>query len=104
MARPIYSEIRQNLIEILYYLQEGYGYQLTKIYLEIFPKCTREVIYYHLKKGVDLGEITLKDVRQEEGNYSWGPKAQKIYYSLGPEAKPKGSERVRLVMQQLGLL
>ena len=64
-GRPVFSEIRQNIIEILFYLGKGYGYQVSKIYQKIFPACTREVIYYHLKKGVDLGEIKIKEVKND---------------------------------------
>jgi hypothetical protein len=94
-GRPIGSEIRQNIIEILFYLQKGYGYQISKIYQHIFPSCTREVIYYHLKKGVALGEIQISEVKVEKGNYSWGADVEKKYYSLAENAKPKGSERIK---------
>ncbi len=94
-GRPVFSEIRQNIIEILFYLGKGYGYQVSKIYQKIFPACTREVIYYHLKKGVDLGEIIIKEVKKEHGDYSWGQDVTKTYYSIGPNAKPKGSDRVK---------
>ncbi|MFT4303018.1 MAG: hypothetical protein ACMXYG_00495 [Candidatus Woesearchaeota archaeon] len=102
-GRPIFSEIRQNIIEILFYMQKGYGYQISKIYKQIFPSCTREVIYYHLKKGVDLGEIEIKEVKREQGDYSWGDNVQKTYYCLGPNATPKGSERVKKEIEKLNL-
>lgn len=94
-GRPTKSEIRQNLIEILAVKGEGYGYELAKIYNEIFPHCTRENIYYHLRKGVALGEFVLKEVKEEKGDYSWGSVVEKKYYALGPAAKPRGNERVR---------
>jgi hypothetical protein len=53
------------------------------------------VIYYHLKKGTDLGEFKVNKVIRENGDFSWGNEAEKIYYSLGKEAQPSGSERVR---------
>ncbi len=93
-GRPVRSEIRQNIVDILYYMKKGYGYQIYKIYLAIFPKCTSEVIYYHLRKGAKLGEFKLSQIKQEKGNFSWGPVAEKVYYSLGPEARPRLIRRV----------
>lgn len=94
-GRPVSSEIRQNIIEILSNIGKGYGYQISKLYQQIFPHCTREVIYYHLKKGVDLEEIEIKEVKKEKGEYSWGSDVTKTYYALGKNAKPKGDDRVK---------
>lgn len=94
-GRPTKSEIRQNMIEILAVKGEAYGYELAKIYNEIFPGCTRENIYYHLRKGVALGEFVVKEIKEERGDFSWGSVVEKKYYALGPQAKPQGSERVR---------
>jgi len=94
-GRPIKSQIRQNLIELLFFLKEGYGYDLYKHYKEIFPAVSMRVIYYHLKKGTDLGEFKINKVIKENGNYSWGSETEKIYYSLGKEAQPIGNERVK---------
>ena len=52
-------------------------------------------IYYHLKKGVETGELVVKKVEREKGEYSWGEYAEKIYYSLGPQAKPSTNNRVK---------
>ena len=94
VGRPVGSEIRQNIIEILAVLGKAYGYQIAKIYLKIFPATTKRNIYYHLKKGVDLGEMKVFDIFNEEGEYSWGTMAEKIYYELGPKGVVKGDERV----------
>lgn len=94
-GRPTQSEIRQNIVDILFYMKKGYGYDIYKAYCAIFPKPTLRVIYYHLKKGVELEEFKVSEIRQEKGDYSWGKNAEKIYYSLGPNAKPSGSARVR---------
>lgn len=94
-GRPTKSEIRQNMVEILAVKGEAYGYELAKIYNAIFPQCTRENIYYHLRKGVALGEFVVKEIKQEKGEYSWGTVVEKKYYSLGPQAKVQGNERVR---------
>jgi hypothetical protein len=89
-GRPVGSEIRQKLIEILFYVKADYGYSLHKLFEYCFYSCTREVVYYHLKKGVSTGEIAIKEVKIESGNYSWGPQARKIMYELGDSAKPMG--------------
>ena len=94
-GRPTRSAIRQNMIEILYHLGQAYGYEIYKVYKECFDPVTLRVMYYHLKKGVVLGEFKKEQVKIEEGNYSWGTTVEKIYYSLGPSAKTQGNEKVR---------
>ena len=71
------------------------GYDIYKVYLQIFPKCTREVVYYHLKKGISTGEFELEEVRQEKGNFSWGSFVEKKYYKLGSSALPANDSRVK---------
>jgi len=68
---------------------EGYGYQLYKTYKDIFAPVTLRVIYYHLAKGKSLGEFLVAGVKKTSGSYSWGPEAERIFYKLGPNAKPK---------------
>lgn len=94
-GRPIGSSIRQNIIELLYFKGKSYGYDLYKDYCALFPKVTLRVIYYHLKKGVALGEFKLKIIKLEKGNYSWGGEAEKKYYALGPSANPKIDAKVK---------
>ncbi len=94
-GRPVKSEIRQNIVEILYFMKEGYGYEIYKAYVAIFPKVTMRSIYYHLRKGVDLNEFKVSKVEKEKGEYSWGPEAEKIYYSLENNAKPVGNEKAK---------
>jgi hypothetical protein len=94
-GRPVKSEIRQNMIEILYFMKEGYGYEIYKAYRVIFPKVTMRSIYYHLKKGVSLGEFKQSKIEKSKGDYSWGGEAEKIYYALGENAKPTMNEKVK---------
>ena len=101
-GRPTQSDIRKNLIEILAVKGTDYGYALHKYYSKIFGPCTREVVYYHLRKGVSLGEFELAEVRREEGDYSWGRIVEKKYYKLGPNAKPKGDPRVKEFFEKEG--
>ncbi len=95
IGRPVRSEIRQNIVEILAYVGESYAYSLYKLYREVFPPVTMRSIYYHLKKGVVLGEFRVTQVLKEKGEYSWGGEAEKIYYALGEAAVPRQENRVR---------
>ena len=79
----------------MHFLGEGYAYNVFKIYREIFPSVTMRSIYYHMKKGVVLQEFKLTQIKKEEGEYSWGNHAEKIYYELGPNASPLIDPRVK---------
>ncbi|PIN76183.1 hypothetical protein COV18_00615 [Candidatus Woesearchaeota archaeon CG10_big_fil_rev_8_21_14_0_10_37_12] len=94
-GRPVKSEIRQNIIEILNVIGKAYGYLIHKYYSELFPACTRENIYYNLRKGVQLEEFELVEVKEEAGEYSWGSVVEKKYYVLGSKAAPRGNSKVR---------
>jgi len=94
-GRPVKSEIRQNIVEILFFMKQGYGYEIYKAYIAIFPKVTMRSIYYHLKKGVSLEEFKVSKIEKEKGDYSWGPEAEKIYYGLGTSAKPTSNEKAK---------
>lgn len=94
-GRPVFSVIRQNMTEILFYLGKGYGYDIYKYYVEVYPKVTLRSIYYHLRKGVELGEFEVEKIEKEKGEYSWGEMAEKIYYKLGVNAQPKKDPRVK---------
>lgn len=94
-GRPVKSQIRQNIVELLYFIGEGYGYEIYKHYIAIFPKATMRSIYYHLRKGEATQEITIKEIRHEQGHYSWGQSVEKIYYTLGPNAKPRILDNVK---------
>ncbi|MBN2457788.1 hypothetical protein JXB31_01510 [Candidatus Woesearchaeota archaeon] len=100
-GRPIGSEIRQNVVDILYCLGEGYGYDIYRIYKQVFPKCTSEVIYYHLRKGAKIGEFQVNEIKKERGDYSWGSVAEKIYYVLGPEAKPRINNNIKNLVDKI---
>tara|TARA_Y100000310_G_scaffold344409_1_gene457019 strand:+ start:1601 stop:1945 length:345 start_codon:yes stop_codon:yes gene_type:complete len=94
-GRPVKSQIRQNMVEILFFIKHAYGYDIYKSYIKIFPKVTLRSIYYHLKKGVALGEFKVDKIEKQQGEYSWGGVAEKIYYGLGDKAEPKGDEKVK---------
>ena len=94
-GRPAQSVVRQNIVEILAMKKQAYGYELFKVYVDIFPRITMRNIYYHLKKGLALGEFKVSKIQKEKGDYSWGGEAEKIYYGLGESAKPTGNEKVK---------
>lgn len=87
-GRPTRSQIRQNIVEILYFMEKAYGYEIYKVYRQIFNPCTMKSIYYHLSKGVTTKEFKVSEIRQETGEFSWGNSVEKIYYALGPNARP----------------
>ena len=94
-GRPVKSQIRQNVIEILHFMGEGYAYELYKVYRDVFAPVTMRSIYYHLKKGLVTEEFKLKHIKKEQGDYSWGTQAEKIYYELGPNASPLIDPKVK---------
>ncbi len=94
-GRPLSSKVRQNIVEILYFLGHGYGYQIHKIYNQLFPNCTSEVIYYNLKKGISTGEFEIVEIKTESGDFSWGASVEKTYYKLGKEAKAQIKTEVK---------
>jgi hypothetical protein len=94
-GRPLKSPIRQNVVEILHYLGKGYGYQICKIYNEVFPAVTQRSVYYHLHKGIETKEIVINKIKEEKGDFSWGNFVEKIYYELGSAAEPVGEKRVQ---------
>ena len=94
-GRPVKSAIRQNIVEILNIKGEMYGYDIYRVYREVYPQVTLRSIYYHLKKGVSTGEFIIKEVKREKGEFSWGTETEKTYYALGPKAQPKGDPKIK---------
>lgn len=94
MPRPTGSLIRQNIIDMLLVAKKGYGYEIYGWYLDIFPKAHQRSIYYHLQKGVETKELQVHKVKTVKGDYSWGGESQRIYYTLGKEAKPNTKKRI----------
>lgn len=94
-GRPTHSIIRDNIVEILYFMGEGYGYDIYKAYKSIFEPVTMRVIYYHLKKGERLGIFKVSKIKKTKGEYSWGGESEKTYYALTDKAKPRILPNVR---------
>ena len=97
-GRPIGSAVRQNVIEILYFLGSAHGYHIYKIYKNVYAPVTLRAIYYHLKKGIETDELAIADIQKEQGDFSWGTEAEKTYYTLGRRAKPKIDARLKLFL------
>lgn len=101
-GRPIGSMIRNRIAAILDIMGSGYGYEIFKIYKEIFGKTHIRTIYYNLKKGIEKEEIILLKIEKEYGDYSWGNEVQKIYYALGPYANIKiPSQELELIKSKI---
>ena len=94
-GRPAGSQVRQNIVEILNYGGKLHGYGIFSVYKALFPKAGIRNVYYHLKKGIETGELKVAEVRKESGNYSWGGYVERRYYALGPNAKPAGLPEVK---------
>ncbi len=94
-GRPVQSEIRQNIADILYFLGKAYGYEVYKHYLALFPRCAQKSIYYHLNKGAALDEFEIEEIKNEQGTYSWGDSAKKVYYKIGKKAKPRLNKNLK---------
>lgn len=94
-GRPIKSSIRNNIIEILYFLKKAHGYEIYKIYKEIFGKVAQKSIYYNLNKGISTKEFELKQVKKQLGNYSWGSTSEINIFTLGAHANPQINKQVK---------
>lgn len=94
-GRPTKSIIRDRIVEILFFVKETHGYNIHKFYNKLFTPVSQRVIYYHLNKGLKLGIFKISKIVKEKGNYSWGNQAEKVYYTLGPNAKPTGDLNIK---------
>ncbi len=99
-GRPFGSVVRQNIVEILYFYKKLYGYELFKIYKDLFPPVSMRLIYYHLRKGVDTGEFKVFDIEKKTGKYSWGGSSETIVYALGPKAHPLIDARIKMYKEK----
>ncbi|MBI2573345.1 hypothetical protein HYV86_05775 [Candidatus Woesearchaeota archaeon] len=99
-GRPCKSEVRDRIATILFYLDTAYGYQVARIYNEIYPQVTQRLIYYHLWKGTQTSEFVVDDIKEEKGDYSWGSTVEKTYYSLAAGMNPKEDKKVEALLKQ----
>jgi hypothetical protein len=94
-GRPVQSEIRQNIIDLLFVSGKMHGYDIYKHYLVLFPRCAQKSVYYNLKKGAALGEFEVEEIKEEKGDFSWGDSAKKVYYKLGKKASPRINKKIK---------
>ncbi len=85
------------MINLIFALGNAHGYQLYKEYCRKYTKVHMRSIYYNLKKGLETGEFVTHKISTEQGNFSWGNSAEKIYYSLGKNAEVNSDEKVRKI-------
>jgi DNA-binding PadR family transcriptional regulator len=81
-GRPTGSIVRNNIIGLLSREGPMHGYELYQKYIEEYPQVTMRLIYYHLKKGVSLGELKIHKIEKKKGEYSWGTEVQNIVYTV----------------------
>lgn len=94
-GRPPSSPVRQNIVEILNFMEHAHGYEISKHYNNIFPRVTQRLIYYHLKKGIEYGIFKIKKIEKVDSGYSWGPEAERILYELSEKARPSIKKEVK---------
>jgi hypothetical protein len=101
-GRPLKTELREKIASILNQVGQSYGYEIYKRYQDVFGKISLRNLYYNIKKGTQLGEFIIIDIRQEIGNFTWGGATQHIYYTLGPYARLyQTTERQRELLAKL---
>ncbi len=101
LGRKPSSQIRNNIIELLFFLKSAYGYDLHKKYKKVFGPVSMRSVYYHLNKGVELGVFNIKEIQEVQGDYSWGTGVRRIVFGLGKNAKPLGLQQVYDRLKQL---
>lgn len=88
-GRPLKTEIREKIASILAQVGQSYGYEIYKIYQNVFGTVNLRNLYYNIKKGLELGEFMIIDIKREVGSFTWGGESQHIYYAVGPYARTR---------------
>ncbi|MBT3940930.1 hypothetical protein HOD83_02380 [Candidatus Woesearchaeota archaeon] len=95
LGRKAKSQIRDEMVDLLFFLKEAYGYDLYKKYCKVYDKkISMRSIYYHLNKGVELGVFNLKEIRDVKGDFSWGSGVKQVIFQLGVNAQPSGNKEI----------
>lgn len=79
-GRPVGSDVRTNIITLLSKEGPMHGYSLYQEYIKYYPNVSMRLIYYHLKKGVSMGELKIHKIEKKKGEYSWGGEVEHILY------------------------
>ena len=101
-GRPVKSLIRDRMQQIVDALGAAYGYEVYKIYRAVFEPVSVRSMYYHFKRGVQLGEFKEVGARQEPGPFTWGRESTHIYYSLGDAASHKANVEIQNKIKEIG--
>ena len=94
-GRAVGSAIRDNIVELLFHLGQAHAYGIYQKYKKAFGPVNIRSVYYNLTKGKDLGLFKVVGIENVEGDYSWGPSAERIMYGLTEQAKPKGDPKIK---------
>ena len=94
-GRPQVSLIRDRLREVLSVVDRATGYDLHKIYVNVYGKVTIRSIYYNLHTGVLIGYFIVDSIKQERGEFSWGTEVEKKYYSVSAKGKRTVSDDLK---------
>jgi len=86
------SPIRENILKILSVGGSMYGYEIYKIYKEVYGDVLLRSIYYNLKKALEEGSIEVKRVVGVLGNFTWGPETDRVYYVVKKEVEMSKEE------------
>lgn len=100
-GRPPSSVVRQNIIDLLFVMGKAHGYEIAKHYNKIFAKVSQRLIYYHLRKGMDYGQIVIREVEKLDGDYSWGSQVERIVYELTKTAQPNVNVQIKKYFDKL---
>lgn len=103
LGRPVKSLIRERMQQVVDALGASYGYEIFKVYREAFAPISVRSMYYHLNKGISIGEFEAIGEKKEKGIYTWGDLTMRKYYILGPSATEKADNDLHNVIKSLGL-
>ena len=94
-GRAVGSAIRDNIVELLFHLGQAHAYGIYQKYKKAFGPVNIRSVYYNLTKGKELGVFKIIGIEKVEGDFSWGPSAERIMYGLSDQAKPKGDAKIK---------
>ena len=97
------SVIRDNIVDLLNVLGESHGYDIYRHYKKLFATASLRSIYYHLKKGTELGVFEFTGVEKVEGDFSWGSGVERRKFKLGANARPKAEAKLKESVKKLNL-